>query len=477
MSCQFHGFLRISFSAFESEEFRGRRQFSLLVQHGIEEVHRRIQIIGNADPQGCSPNFARRSGDRMVHQLNKDQALTDIKALEQIKTESMASNRLNSIMLGGFATVALLLSAIAADILSNQPLIDFRTRLNRKGCPMKISSTPQQLLMLAAGMSVVCWGQRKSAQPLDHLPPQIEVLTHFGERADISPDNSRIAFMDKSFGDAFVIDLKTRVIRCLTCSVPGAAFLRVMHFTSGDYLLIGPQSFSDIHESRTKDNQLWFLSKAPGSKPQPLGEKMSEGAAISKRDLKIAYSVTAAQDSSLAPEESRLFVADVRLANAGAQLTNKKIVYQSHSKACTIEAQDFYDSDKKMTFTCYEPNHLASVMSIDLETGKVENMSKAPGTYNECEGIYPDGLYTNVEADRQVEQLGGEHGSRNIDIWKLRLDGTGKNFERLTHFNDYEGFKASNPVVSTDGRFMAFQIAQTKDEAGVGYGIMLYHFR
>lgn len=47
-----------------------------------------------------------------VHQVNKDQALTDMKTLEQIKTESMASNRLNSIMLGGFAAVALLLSAI-----------------------------------------------------------------------------------------------------------------------------------------------------------------------------------------------------------------------------------------------------------------------------------------------------------------------------------------------------------------------------
>ncbi|QOY90573.1 ABC transporter permease [Paludibaculum fermentans] len=47
-----------------------------------------------------------------VHQVNKDQALTDFKTLEQIKAESMADNRLNSIMLGGFAMVALLLSAI-----------------------------------------------------------------------------------------------------------------------------------------------------------------------------------------------------------------------------------------------------------------------------------------------------------------------------------------------------------------------------
>jgi putative ABC transport system permease protein len=47
-----------------------------------------------------------------VHQVDKDQPLTDMKTLDQIKTESTASNRLNSIMLGGFATVALLLSAI-----------------------------------------------------------------------------------------------------------------------------------------------------------------------------------------------------------------------------------------------------------------------------------------------------------------------------------------------------------------------------
>ena len=326
-------------------------------------------------------------------------------------------------------------------------------------------------------LSVPAFGQRKTGNPVDHLPANIEMITHFGERADISPDNQRIAFMDKSFGDAFVIDLKTRVIRCLTCNVPGAAFLRVMHFSSGDYLLIGPEHFSDIHGSRRKDNELWFLSKQAGSKPQRLDQKMSEGAALSKKNMKISYSVTHIQDPSLAPEQSQLFVADVDVAGGSPRVTKKQMVYESRSKACTIEAQDFFDNDRKITFTCYEPKGLASVMTIDLSTKKVENMSKAPGTYNECEGIYPGGQYTNVEGDRQVNELGGKHGAGNIDIWKLRLDGTGKDFKRLTHFNDYEGYKASNPVVSTDGKFMAFQIAHPADEAGVGYGILLYHFR
>ena len=130
-----------------------------------------------------------------------------------------------------------------------------------------------------------------------------------------------------------------------------------------------------------------------------------------------------------------------------------------------------------MTFTCYEPHSTASVMGIDLQTGEVSNFSKAPGTYNEPEGIFPDGSYTAVEADRQCDEFGGERGAGNIDIWKLRLDGTGKDFTRLTHFNDYEGGKASNPVISTDGRFMAFQAARTGDPAGVGYGILLYWFK
>ncbi len=324
-------------------------------------------------------------------------------------------------------------------------------------------------------VSVFALAQRGPGNPLDHLPKNIEVLTHFGERADISPDNQRVAFMTKSFGDAMIVDIKTRVIQCLTCNVPAAAFLRVMHLVTGDYILIGPDHFENVHTSRTRDNELWYLSKERGAKPVKLGQKMSEGAAISKKTLKIAFSQTAAQSPDLAPEASRLMVADLDVSGV-PKLLNQKTVYESADRNCVLEAQDFYDNDTKMTFTCYEPEGHSSVMGIDLKTGQVTNFSKAPGTYNEVEGIFPDGLYTAVEADRQCEQLGGARGAGNIDIWKLRLDGTGKDFMRLTFFNDYEGGKASNPVLSTDGRFMAFQSAKTTDPAGVGYGILIYWF-
>ena len=325
-------------------------------------------------------------------------------------------------------------------------------------------------------LSIALLAQRKSGNPLEHLPANIQILTHFGERADFSPDNKRIAFMNKSFGDAFTIDLDTKIIRCLTCNVPGAAFLRVMHLANGDYILIGPDHFENIQISRTRDNELWYLSKAPGSKPQKMGQRMSEGIAISKKSMKVSFSVLPPQDPSLG-NGSRLEVAEVSLSGGGAKLINKKTVHTSPDANCRLEAQDFYDNDTKLTFTCYEPKGLGSAMKIDLATGAVTNLSKKPGSYNETEGIFPDGVYTLVEADRQCEQLGGTRGSGNIDIWKLKMDGTGRDFVRLTHFNDYEGGKASNPVVSTDGRFMAFQYARTTDPAGVGYGILLYSFR
>jgi len=202
--------------------------------------------------------------------------------------------------------------------------------------------------------SAVTVAQRTRGNPLEHLPANVEILTHFGERADISPDNRRVAFMAKSFGDAMVVDLQSRVIQCLTCNVPGAVFLRVMHLVTGDYILIGPDHFENPSISWGRDNELWFLSQKRGSKPVKLGQKLSEGAAISKKSMKIAFSQVAAQSTDLEPDASRLIVAELDLSGE-PKLINRKTVYESKDRSCVLEAQDFYDNDTKMTFTCYEP--------------------------------------------------------------------------------------------------------------------------
>jgi hypothetical protein len=317
---------------------------------------------------------------------------------------------------------------------------------------------------------------RRTDSPLDRLPANVEVLTRFGERADFSPDNRSVAFMAKSFGDAFVIDLETRAIRCLTCNVPGAAFLRVMHLPSSDYLLIGPERFEDLGRSRSRDNELWFLSRKAGSRPVKLGRRMSEGAAVSKLSAKIAFSVGHAQDPAVPEGQTRLVVAFLDGSGETPALRDERVVFTSEGPSCSLEAQDFFDEDRKLTYSCYEPEGRASVWTIDLATGERVSQSAAIGFYNEVEGIFPGGQFACVESDHQSRAFGDPASFRNIDIWKLRLDGTGRDFTRLTTFNDHEGWKASNPVVSTDGRLMAFQVARTADEAGVGYGILLLHF-
>jgi len=202
--------------------------------------------------------------------------------------------------------------------------------------------------------------------------------------------------------------------------------------------LIGPDHFENINVSRARDNELWYLRKEKGSLPVKLNHKLSEGAAVSKNQLTIAFTLTHEQEPLLREGSSQLILFDIDTHGDRPTLINRRVVYESKDRSCVLEAQDFYDGNTKLTFTCYEPAPNASTMSIDLKTHDVTNMSNYAG-YQEVEGIFPDGHYTCVESDRQCERLGGRRGSGNIDIWKLRLDGTGKDFVRLTNFNDYEG--------------------------------------
>jgi len=332
----------------------------------------------------------------------------------------------------------------------------------------------------------------KSSSPLDNLAKNIEALTTFGERASISPDNKRVAFMNRSFGDAFEIDLATRQIRCLTCEIPRAASLRVMHLVTGDYLLIGPPHIfvDDLGRGRGEENQLWFMSQKPGSKPIELGVKNCEGAAVSKTSLKLGWAQSGVQNKALAKDDYRLFTGELQIDPSGnsAKIINQKLVHQSMDPPCKLEAQDFFDSDKKMTFSCYkttkEGEESAVVMMADLEKGKVKEASYDPGVHNEPEGILTatgNGTWTLIESDRHSRDRGLRSGIDGwpVDIFKLLLDGTGQIWKRLRFFSEWKNWHASNPVASTDGKFMAFQAGGADDKGvftGAGHGILIYWF-
>jgi hypothetical protein len=317
--------------------------------------------------------------------------------------------------------------------------------------------------------------EARTGSPAEHLPSYITRMTYFGQRADWSLDGKRILFLEKTFGQAFTIDVDTKIIRPVTLNYFNAGYTRALYLSNGDILLSGARQFDPENPwpSRSKNAELWILNKNLEGPPIALGTKCVEGPAVSRKHLKIAWTLNHETNPQDMPEGvSQIWMADIHYDNGVPRLVNRKLVLDSRKLPfkASLETQNFRPPDEKeLTFSAYGYQG-TEVMGINLETGKITNYSRSP-TYEEPEGIFPDGEYTCVESNRHV----GTGGSQNIDIFKLRLDGSA-HFDRLTYFNDYPGYKASNPVVSDDGRYMAFQMAKVGDPAGVGRGIFVYDF-
>jgi len=333
---------------------------------------------------------------------------------------------------------------------------------------------------IAVGLAAVLLGvgaplraqAKRTGSPEQQLPREITQLTGFGERAAWSPDDKRIAFMGRSFGDAFEIDLATGLTRLLTGHFQHSGFLRVQYLPNGDFFLIGARTFTDVRTTRGRDQEMWVMKADASAPPTALNHKISEGVAISRKRMRIAWANTRAQyPDRLAEGESVLYTADVVYKDGVPQLVDTKEVLRARAPECTLEAQDFRNDDTELIYTCYRPPY-ADILGVDLRTGKITTYRKLPDEYNEVEGISPDGKWTLVESSR--EQGGPERqNSRFIDIWKLTLEPNSPDFVRLTRWGDYEGYKASNPVVSNDARRIAFQSARNTEAAGVGHGIFL----
>jgi hypothetical protein len=321
------------------------------------------------------------------------------------------------------------------------------------------------LILLVGFLSVNCPGQARSKEgrsPLDELPEHITRVTYFGQRADFSHDGNRILFIEKTFGDVYEVEIATRNIRPMTHHYYHEGYTRALYLANGDILLSGARRFDakDPFASRSEKNaELWVLKKDLSGPPVPLGEKCSEGPAVSRRRMHIVWT-----------QGGAFYAADILYEKSEPKLANKVKVLDKKdlSFKTGLETQNLRPPDEKeLIFSAYGYQG-TEVCGLDPATGNVVNYSKAPGQYDEPEGIFPDGKHTLVECDKH-----NRRGTQYIDIYKLALDGSGKT-ERVTFFSDYPGYKASNPVVSDDGRYIAFQVARRGDMAGVGRGILIF---
>jgi len=336
---------------------------------------------------------------------------------------------------------------------------------------MKFHTPAAHLVALTSlfACAVGVWAQDDS--PENHLPPHITQMTWFGERADWSHDGKKILFLSKTFGDAMELDVATKRIRNLTAHYPHHGYTRATYLANGDILLSGPADF-DPKRIGVAREQCWLhvLKQDATEPPTPLGTKCSEGAAVSRKRMHIAWTHVASEYPDEMPAgSSRMQEADIVSEGETPKLANLKLITTNAelSFKCTLETQNFRPPlEKELTFSAYGFQG-TDVAGIDLETKKVTNYSNSPGQYDEPEGIFPDGEFSLVECDKQNHQ-----GPNHVDLWKLKLDGSGA-YERLTNFSDYPGYKASNPVVSDDGKFIAFQLAKSSEGAGVGHGIFI----
>lgn len=303
--------------------------------------------------------------------------------------------------------------------------------------------------------------------PSDKLPSYITPLTDFGQRAEWSLDGKKIYFIDKPGGDVWMIDRKTR--KASQISTPeyrpkGHGYYRVVCISNGD-LLLG---------CGAERHKLYFQVLKKGFKSLPVnieGEWLDEGPAVSRKSLKIAWTT---------PGQTQIYMGEILSTGAEARITNKKLLVDNKNVIVDgekyediIESQNWRpDKEEELIFAQYRrgDGFSSDVFGINVNTGKIIDYSKAPQTYDEPEGIFPGGEYTLVESDKHRPSK----GTSTIEIYKLKLDGTGKSYERLTYFTELKGYRASNPVVSDDANYIAFQGSHANSEAGAGCGIYLF---
>lgn len=307
----------------------------------------------------------------------------------------------------------------------------------------------------------------------DNFPPYIRRLTQFGERADWSHDGQRILFIEKTFGDVLEIELATGIIRPMTRHYVHKGYTRALYLSNGDILLSGSRTFSaeNPFEARIRTAELWVLSQTLDRPAVPLGEFCFEGPAVSRSNLRIAWTVNNENTPALLPAGvSQFWQASMDYTGGVPHLINKTLLLDSRSLpfAAGLETQNFRPpQERELTFTAGGFQG-TEVMGLNLDSGAVVNYSLAPDQFDEPEGIFPDGRHTLVESDRHSRK-----GADNIDLYRLALDGSG-HLDRLTFFNEGGRFKASNPVVRDDGRFFAFQAPHVGLPAGTGEGIYIF---
>ena len=337
--------------------------------------------------------------------------------------------------------------------------------------------------------------------------PHVRQLTAWGGRYEWSADSNKLMFVSREYGDVFEMDVATGATRPLTFHFPHHGFQRAYYLANGDILLTGsPNTPFDLDGrmfSRWTESELWLLKADLSGPPIQLGARNLEGVAVSRNSMRIVWSQQEGPKPARRPDSRfselwtpagrqklQLWSADISVKDGKPALVNRKMIFdcarpsgdlakllaRRKGHVCSIvEPQNFITNDgSKLTITLVTvPNlddptqGLAHMQTggfvLDAISGRLMPLSSKPG-YFEPEGVFPGGAYTLVE---HFPVGDGESATRRLDLWRLKLDGSGE-LTPVTRYNAIDGHLKSNQgVVSPDGKWLAFGVSTSELESKV----------
>ncbi|MCE7798286.1 hypothetical protein LWE61_17250 [Sphingobium sufflavum] len=332
--------------------------------------------------------------------------------------------------------------------------------------------------LLLGAMLLPGWAAHGQPLPAERSVDTATVLSSFGGRAAFSPDGRKIAFVGKTYGDAYEIDIATRKVRNLTRHMPHLGIMRIQYLPSGDFLVTAPRHNSGPNVRAHLE--MWILDKSLSGGLQPLGEAVFEGIAVSRKRNLIAWTTI---EPALKPAENwqlafirptKRYVAEIVYRNGTPAIANKREIMATLPKECGfIEPQDFRANDEELVYSCMGSvragDFTISVMGNRIATNENIVYLSQPGRYNEVEGIAPDGSWAAVECGQQDKP-----GLPALDICALELRPGGTVSRMVVGTKPGSSADISNPVVSPDGQWMAFQRSDSgSGEIGEGYGLLM----
>lgn len=289
-------------------------------------------------------------------------------------------------------------------------------------------------------------------------PIELSSGAHIEEGPYWTVDGEKLVLVNNLQGWEY--DVNTGAERCLTCDFDEPAEVhRFYQMVDGSYIMAGPSNETEeagqqLHEAltRTMGDELWWMPADLSAPPVALGSRVFEGFAVSRDNMKISWSNSPVQGEFINPGSTDLsdaanmafsvYVADLAVDGNVASLENIKIAYQTPTYF--IEVQDFLPCEDRLAVSTYwslekrlTPSDPVGVVqlfvetggyinlididaeawTIDIDSGEIVNQSQAPDTYDEFEGVHPNGVLSTIETTR---------GDGGWSIALLELDTDGK---------------------------------------------------